>query len=472
MGESTAIVWLRRDLRLADNPALDQARSAHQRIVPVFIWDPAEEAPWAPGAASRWWLHHSLQALDSRLQDRGSRMIVSAGPSGDALARIARATGAEAVYWNRRYEPAVIERDRQVKAALRAQGLIAKSCNGALLFEPWQIVKDDGTPYVVFTPYWKQMQKRWQAPQTCPEPRELPGPGRWPASLSLDELGLLPKLDWASGFGQRWTPGELAARRRLRDFVDDPVQGYDSARDRPDRAGTSRLSPHLHFGEVSPRQVALALDQAGDLPTGKGRLALLRELAWREFSWYLLFHFPQVPEQPLKASFAAFPWRDQADYADDLKAWQRGRTGIPMVDAGMRELWATGWMHNRVRMIVASYLTKNLLTPWQEGAKWFWDTLVDADLGNNSQGWQWTAGCGADAAPYFRVFNPVLQGEKFDPDGGYVRRWCPELARRPNSRIHHPLEAGERGLDYPLPAIDLKRSRERALEAYRALRQD
>ncbi|TVR94793.1 MAG: deoxyribodipyrimidine photo-lyase [Wenzhouxiangellaceae bacterium] len=470
MSHSTAIVWFRRDLRLADNPALDRARREHERVVPVFIWDPDAEGDWAPGAAGRWWLHHSLAALAERLDQRGSRLIIAAGDTAEALERIRKVTGADAVYWNRLYEPALIERDRKLKASLREQGLVAESCNGALLFEPWQLVKDDKSPYLVFTPFWKQMQKRWQAPSVCPEPRQLDGPARWPASLALEELKLLPEIDWADGFGERWSPGELAARRRLEHFVDDPVTDYDAARDRPDRAGTSRLSPHLHFGEVSPRQVALALDEAGELPRGKGKLSLLREIAWREFSWSLLFHHPHLPDKALKTPFQDFPWRDRADYQDDLKAWQRGQTGIPMVDAGMRELWTTGWMHNRVRMVVASFLTKNLLIPWQEGAKWFWDTLVDADLGNNTQGWQWTAGCGADAAPYFRVFNPVLQGEKFDPQGDYVRRWCPELAKRPAKRIHHPLADGERCGDYPRPIVDLKGSRERALAAYQSMR--
>jgi len=472
VSNSTAIVWFRRDLRLADNPALDRARKEHDHIVPVFIWDPQAEGEWAPGAASRWWLHHSLAELSDRLEKRGSRLIIAKGDTAEALSRICNATGARAVYWNRLYDPALVERDRDLKQSLRDDGIEVESCNGALLFEPWELLKEDDSPYLVFTPFWKQMQRRWRPPSSCPEPRKLQGPDRWPASVGLDSLSLLPTLDWADGFSKRWSPGELGARRRLEKYCANGADDYDRTRNLPDRDGTSRLSPHLHFGEISPVQVALALDEAGELPAGKGRLSLLREIAWREFSWHLLFHHPETPLEPLKAQFSNFPWRDRKDYRDGLKAWQQGRTGIPLVDAGMRELWATGWMHNRVRMVVASFLSKNLLIPWQEGAKWFWDTLVDADLGNNTQGWQWTAGCGADAAPYFRVFNPVLQGEKFDPQGEYVRRWCPELSERSPKELHHPIQSGEGFGDYPPAMVDLKGSRQRALEAYERIKRD
>jgi len=468
---NTAIVWFRRDLRLADNPALDRARRDHEHIVPVFIDDTAVDRNSIRGAASRWWLHHSLAELDRRLRDRGSRLVLARGDVLAVLRRILNVCGAEAVYWNRVYEPARVERDRDVKRTLRSEGVTVASCNGSLLFEPWQLLKDDGTPYRVFTPFWKQMQKHWMVPAACPEPRQLAAPKRWPASLALEKLEFLPKVSWADGFNKHWSPGELGGRRRLEHFIGQAVGDYDSRRDRPGIEGTSRLSPHLHFGEISPAQVVRALDEAGELPAGRGRWSFLREIAWREFSTHLLFHYPHLPGKPLNPVFDAFPWRQRADYISDLEAWQRGSTGIPMVDAGMRELWATGWMHNRVRMVVASFLTKNLLVPWQEGARWFWDTLVDADLANNTQGWQWTAGCGADAAPYFRVFNPVLQGEKFDPDGRYVRRWCPELAGRKGKRIHQPLDPDEsEHFDYPLPCVDLKRSRQRALEAWQRIR--
>lgn len=466
----TAIVWFRRDLRLADNPALHHARRNHARVLPLFVFDPEAESPWSPGAASRWWLHHSLAELAGRLHDRGSRLILARGDPLEAIGRARQLTGATAVYWNRCYEPALVERDRDVKQRLREDGLTVQSFNGLLLVEPWAGGKADGDPYKVFTPFWKQMQKRWQPPEVCPEPRELAPPGRWPASLRLEELALLPDHDWPDSLAGHWSPGELGARRRLDQFARQAADYHDQ-RDRPDRQGTSRLSAHLHFGEVSPGQVLRSLEPAGELPGGRGRLTFASELAWREFSYHLLWHFPSTQDQSLKMAFRSFPWRGRRDCANDLAAWQRGRTGIPLVDAGMRELWATGWMHNRVRMIAASFLTKNLLVPWQQGARWFWDTLVDADLANNTQGWQWTAGCGADAAPYFRVFNPVLQGEKFDPDGDYVRRWCPELAERDTRRIHQPLSGGEaESLGYPQPIVDLKTTRRRALDAWDQIR--
>ncbi len=465
-----AIVWFRRDLRLADNPALHHARQNHARVLPLFVFDPEAEAPWSPGAASRWWLHHSLAELAGRLHDRGSRLILARGDPLEAISRARKVAGASAVYWNRCYEPPLVERDRDIKRRLRDDGLTAHSFNGQLLVEPWAGGKADGDPYKVFTPFWKQVQKHWQPPGYCPQPRELAPPARWPASLELEELDLLPGHHWPEKLAGYWSPGELGARRRLDDFAQRAAD-YHQQRDRPDRQGTSHLSAHLHFGEVSPGQVVRALEPAGELPGGRGRMVFASELAWREFAHHLLWHFPLTPDQALKASFRSFPWRDRRDYAGDLAAWQRGRTGIPMVDAGMRELWATGWMHNRVRMIVASFLTKNLLIPWQEGARWFWDTLVDADLANNTQGWQWTAGCGADAAPYFRVFNPVLQGEKFDPDGDYVSRWCPELAERDARHIHQPLNADEaESLGYPEPIVDLKTSRRRALDAWDQIR--
>lgn len=467
----TAIVWFRRDLRLADNPALDHARDHHAHVVPLFVFDPGSESPWNPGAASRWWLHHSLAALDDRLRQRGSRLILASGDPFEAIARIRHVTGAASVYWNRLYEPKTIDRDRAIKGRLADDGVEVRSFNGSLLLEPWEGVKSDGEPYLVFTPFWKQVQKRWQLPPLAPEPRELKAPARWPASLELDDLALLPDHEWPEQLSAHWSPGELGARRRLADFADRAAD-YDRLRDRPDRDGTSGVSPHLHFGEVSPGQIVRELEPSGELPGGKGKMLFVSELAWREFSYHLLWHFPHLPDESLKKSFRDFPWRDRRDYAGDLEAWKKGRTGIPMIDAGMRQLWQTGWMHNRVRMIVASFLTKNLLIPWQEGARWFWDTLVDADLANNSQGWQWTAGSGVDAAPYFRVFNPVLQGKKFDPKGEYVRHWCPELADRDDKDIHEPLSASEsESLGYPEAIVDLKATRRRALDAWDAIRQ-
>jgi deoxyribodipyrimidine photo-lyase len=465
-----ALVWFRRDFRLADNPALDYARKHHEQVLPVYIHDPDALGDWAPGAASRWWLHHALEDLADRLGDRGAPLVLRQGAAAEQLDRLIEETGVSAVYWNRLYEPAIVERDKKIKAALKDRGLTVESFRAALLFEPWELLRDGSSYYKVFTPYWKRMQADWRPVSLHPEPRELTAPSSVPSSVALDDLGLMPEVDWAGGLRDRWEVGELAARRRLDDFLETGVSRYEGDRDRPDRRGTSSLSPYLHFGHLSPAQVVEAMEPSGELPGGKGQLAYVRELAWREFSTLLLFHEPQLPDEPLQPKFAEFPWRSPDDYADDLETWKRGRTGIPIVDAGMRELWHEGWMHNRVRMIVASYLTKNLLIPWQEGAKWFWDTLVDADLGNNTQGWQWTAGCGADAAPYFRVFNPELQADKFDPEAAYIHRWCPELEGLDLKQLKKldRLQRDRRG--YPPMQVDLKASRQRALDAYQAIK--
>lgn len=437
MPTGATIVWFRLDLRLTDNPALEAARLRGGPIIPVFIWAPEEEHPWSPGAASRWWLHHSLAALDADLRARGSRLILRRGPSLQTLQALLRETGAEAVYWNRRYEPALIARDTQIKAALSAQ-----SFNSALLVEPWEM-----KTYRVFTPFWRAvLAKGISVDRIPPAPRNLPTPANWPKSLPLEELELLPKIDWAAGLRAAWQPGEAGAQEQLRRFVKAAVTRYTAERDRPDLPATSRLSPHLHFGEIGPRQVWAAVAPIAD-SSGWG---FLRQLGWREFAHHLLYHFPHTTDQPMRPEFEQFPWQTDPER---LRAWQRGRTGFPLVDAGMRELWTTGWMHNRVRMVVASFLVKDLLIPWQEGARWFWDTLVDADLANNTLGWQWTAGCGADAAPYFRVFNPASQAEKFDPHGEYVRRWVPEAGTP----------------DYPLPIVDHDEARRRALQAFERL---
>ena len=465
-----AIVWFRRDFRLADNPALDYARNHHDRVLPVYIHDPEALGDWSPGAASRWWLHHALADLGKRLADRGVPLVIRRGRAEEVLSDLLDETGASAVYWNRLYEPALVERDTRIKSDLRERGVAVESFRAALLFEPWELAREENRFYKVFTPYWKRMQADWRAVTSRPEPRELSGPSKTPRSLSLVELALLPDIEWADGLRDRWEVGELAARRRLDEFVDQRVSDYEGQRDRPDRRGTSSLSPYLHFGHLSPTQVVEALEPSGELPGGKGALGFVRELAWREFSTMLLFHNPELPDEPMQERFAEFPWRARGDYADDLDAWKRGLTGVPIVDAGMRELWHEGWMHNRVRMIVASYLTKNLLIPWQEGAKWFWDTLVDADLGNNTQGWQWTAGCGADAAPYFRVFNPELQADKFDPDAAYIHRWCPELDGLSLKQLKKIDDADRERLGYPPMRVDLKASRRRALEAFDSIK--
>lgn len=463
-------MWIRQDLRLADNPAL-AAAAARGPVVPLFILAPDEEGEWPPGAASRWWLDRSLRALEATLCALGSRLVVRRGPSLDVLHEVARECSATRVVWNRRYEPASIARDRTVKQGLRADGLEAASCNSSLLLEPWENGKDDGTPYRVFTPFWKAMLRRAAVPAPLPSPARLDAPTAWPRSDSIDDLGLLPRIDWAAGMREAWTPGETGAHAALGRFLRDGIASYESARDVPSRTGTSRLSPHLHFGEIGPRQVwhavrDLAAERA-DPRFDAAADAWLRQIAWREFGHHLLYHFPRTPTEPLRPEFARFEWSDD----DELLAkWQRGLTGYPIVDAGMRELWRTGWMHNRVRMIVASFLVKDLRLPWQEGARWFWDTLVDADLASNTLNWQWAAGCGADAAPYFRIFNPVLQGRKFDPAGEYVRRHVTELRDHSARTIHSPWESGDGARGYPPPMVDHKQAREEALAAYEAVR--
>ncbi len=469
-----AIVWLRRDLRLDDNPALMAAIDAGYAPVPVFVHAPEEEGSWAPGAASRVWLERSLRALDSSLRARGSRLLLRRGPSLDALRRLVEERGAEAVFWNRLYEPACIARDKDIKSALRSEGLRVESFNAALLAEPWTIATNEAQPYRVFTPYWR---KTLTTLDSLPAPRAAPAqlspPARSLGSEPIEALELLPPAHeprWDGGFWEHWEPGESGATELLDAFIDGAARGYKAERNFPDRIGTSRLSPHLHFGEISPRRILQRIraetwpaDQQPDIDH------FVSELGWREFSHHLLFHYPHTAERNLNPRFDAFPWAEP----DPLKlaAWQHGRTGVPIVDAGMRELWATGWMHNRVRMIVASFLTKNLRYHWRHGADWFWDTLVDADLPNNTQGWQWSAGTGADAAPYFRIFNPVSQAAKFDTAGRYIRQWLPELARLPDNALFAPWEQAEvsRRLapDYPRqPIVDLKASREAALSAY------
>ena len=465
---------------MADNPALQAACRHGGPVVPVFVWAPDEEGAWRPGGAARWWLQQSLGQLAGQFRAAGAELVIRRGASLAELLRVAKATGASAVFWNRRYEPAVMARDREVEAALRAAGLQTESCNGALLHEPGSVRNQAGRPFQVFTPFWKFCLASGEPSAPLPAPRRLSAPPRRPASLPLAALDLEPRLAWTSGLRAAWQPGAAGALAELRRFLRDGLLTYAEGRNRPDLVGTSRLSPHLHFGEISPRQVWQAVRRVAEshsIPAAVWRhCQFLTELGWREFAHHLLFHFPHMPEQPLRAEFARFPWRKQPAW---LRAWRRGRTGYPLVDAGMRELWSTGWMHNRVRMVVASFLVKNLLLPWQGGARWFWDTLVDADLANNTLGWQWTAGCGTDAAPFFRIFNPVSQGEKFDPEGRYVRRWIPELGRLPAAWIHRPWEAPlvalaaagvELGGNYPRPLVGLLLSRELALEAYQRIR--
>jgi len=468
------LVWFRLDLRLADNPALLAAVDRGNPVIPVFIWSPSDEKPWPPGAASRWWLHQSLANLQADLVKRGSRLILRAGPAQATLEHLLHETKAGAIFWNRRYEPSVIERDRKLKEVLRHSGYVVESFNGNLLFEPWTVKNQSGRPFRVFTPFWNQCLRQLSKRSPGMKPRQLPAPDRWPQSELLEHLRLEPSVDWAGGLRGTWQPGEKGATQRLAGFLARGLSDYNTQRDRPDHSGTAMLSPHLHFGEISPIQVWHAVQQAessGQSLQSAAANPFLRQLAWREFAYHLLCHFPETQTKPLRPEYAGFPFRTSPR---DYHAWCRGQTGYPLVDAGMRQLWHCGWMHNRVRMVVASFLVKHLLIGWEEGAAWFWDTLVDADLANNTLGWQWAAGCGADAAPYFRIFNPVSQGTKFDPMGDYVRRWVPELARVTSPSIHQPSEgrpgATSQGKSYPAAIVSHMAARKRALEAWATIR--
>ncbi len=464
------IWWIRRDLRLTDNPALEAALERGDKVLPVFIWAPDEEKPWSPGAASRWWLHYSLEKFKTDLETRHSTLILRKGPTLAALRAIIKETGATRVVWNRLYEPAIIARDKHIKTELRNDGIEAKSFNANLLFEPWTIQTQQEKPYQVFTPFYRCCLTYGAPSKPLAAPKHLTKLAKVPFSLELADLDLLPGIDWADGMRDAWQPGEAGAMALLDTFRQGVVSAYKTDRDRPDFSGTSKLSPHLHFGEISPRQAWYACHQAPDSEP------YLRQLYWREFAHHLLYHFPHTTDAPLREQFAKFPWKQDRQL---LRIWERGKTGYPIVDAGMRELWRTGWMHNRVRMIVASFLVKDLLLPWQDGARWFWDTLVDADLANNTLGWQWAAGCGADAAPYFRIFNPVLQATKFDPDGAYVKRWLPVLRSLPSPDVHKifelPPQALQRagltqGVSYPHAVVNHAEARDAALEAYARLK--
>jgi deoxyribodipyrimidine photo-lyase len=447
---SPAIVWLRLDLRLADNPSLEAAVKHGGPVIPVFIHDPEAEGHWQPGGASNWWLHHALLDLAAHFEKVGSPLVIRHGDSLAELKQLVKETGADLVTWNRRHEPLIIERDTQVKTSLR-------------------------NPFQVFTPFWKNCLANLKFGIPLKAPKKLTPFEKSLKSIAVDKLGLLPKIKWDGEFPAAWQPTRAGAEKRLKNFVAAPVKDYPTQRDIPKNDGTSRLSPYLHFGQISPLEIVDAVRTAGLLGVLGGD-KYVAEIGWREFAQHLIHHFPETPDRPLRKEFEKFPWQPDKKL---LRAWQVGRTGYPIVDAGMRQLWQTGWQHNRVRMIAASVLVKHLLQPWNDGAKWYWDTLVDADLGANTMGWQWAGGCGADAAPYFRVFNPVLQGEKFDPEGDYVRRWVPELAKLPAEWIHQPWEApmhvlAEAGIklgkDYPVPLIGLTEGRDRALKALKGMR--
>ena len=471
------VLWFRQDLRTSDHEAL-VAACARGPVTPVFVWHPEGEGRWPLGGALRWWLDRSLRALADDLARRGSRLVVRVGDPATELAEVARSVGAGTVACSRRYEPAAMVDEERVQSAIEAAGLRFERRGSNLLFDPFEVRSQTGTAYKVFSPFWRACMARPAPEPPLPAPARIPAPEAWPAGVTVDALALRPRIAWDGGLAEAWTPGESGARARLDAFVAGPVRTYGDMRDIPSVEGTSALSPHLHFGEVSPRQAwhASLGASAGAGPAVAKQVEKFRsELGWREFGAHVLANFPRTAEDPLRPEFRRFPWR-----SDDrmLRAWQRGRTGYPFVDAGMRQLWRTGWMHNRVRMVVASFLVKHLLMDWMHGARWFWDTLVDADLANNTLGWQWAGGCGADAAPYFRIFNPVTQGEKFDPDGTYIRRWVPELARVPTECLHTPWEASPLALasagvtlgeDYPRPIVDHVRAREDALAALGAI---
>ena len=481
--QNPVIIWFRHDLRISDHAALSAAAASGFPVIPVYVWDDEGEAEWGAGSAARWWLHYSLRALSLGLERLGAPLVLRRGPVVRCLMQLAEETGARVVSHTRGYDPAARCIEEELHAACAKAGIELKRFAGSALFEPEAIRTRTGEPYRVFTPFWRACQEAGAPRSPLPAPERLIGLKREPRSDALEDWKLTPTTpDWAAGLRAAWQPGEVGGAQQLVQFVDSAMASYASARDRPDMPGTSRLSPYLHFGEVSPRQCwhAAGLAAAVDPAKAKGAQSFLREIGWREFSMHLLFHYPKLATEPFRPEFAAFPWSaDKTENARNLTAWQRGTTGYPIVDAGMRELWQTGWMHNRVRMIVASFLCKHLLIPWQEGARWFWDTLVDADIANNQASWQWVAGSGADAAPYFRVFNPILQGSKFDPAGVYVRSYVPEIALLPTRYIHSPWEAPSAVLEaagvtlgktYPRPIVDHAAGRARALAAYARLK--
>lgn len=466
----TTLCWFRQDLRLTDNAALSAA-SSRGEIVPVFILDPSDRPL---GSASKWWLHHSLKALSSSL----GGLVVKMGNPADVLSELIKHYDADAVYWNRSYEPHAVERDTELKKKLTEQNIEAKSFVGSVIYEPWEIKTGSGGPYKVYTPFWKSIQAKGFPPPIHAPKIQL---AKLEVSMEeIDSLELLPHSpNWADGWRDLWTPGEDGAKKQFDTFLESGIQGYGELRNRPDLPNVSRLSPHIHFGEISPRALlAKSAFHAQQIPSIAGDIHKFQaEVAWRDFANHLLYHFPEIPTKNWKPAFDHYPWREDEK---QLRAWQKGETGYPMVDAGMRELWHTGYMHNRIRMLVGSFLVKHLQMHWSHGEAWFWDTLLDADLANNTSSWQWIAGSGADAAPYFRIFNPLTQGPKFDPNGDYVRKWCPELSKLSNKFIHTPHEAPplelraagvELGVHYPKPIVDHKQARERALSGYDAVKQ-
>lgn len=471
------LLWFRQDLRLADNPALAAALQTGLPVLPVFILEDDSSSQRRAGGAARWWLHESLTALDKALQVRGSRLLCFRGEAGDVLQRLCCEYGVESVFWNRLYDPRVQERDATIKAALKQTGIAVGSFASYLLFEPWRVKNGAGNPYRVFTPFAKaSMVADWtELGQIFAAPDNISAPQQTFQSSSVEALDLLPQINWYGEMAENWKPGAEGAETRWAEFLEQGIADYQDKRDFPDTDGVSRLSPHLHWGEISPARLRYDIGAATVRhPDRQGRhYAFLRQLLWREFCYHLLYQAPDMDEKPLNDNFTRMKWENDEKL---FAAWKKGLTGYPVVDAGMRQLWRSGWMHNRVRMIAASFLIKDLFIDWRRGEKWFWETLLDADPANNPAGWQWVAGCGADAAPYFRIFNPVLQSRKFDPKGGYIREFVPELAALPDKYIHAPWEApGEvlkqaglvLGKDYPYPVVDHGVARDKALSVYK-----
>lgn len=470
MAEDISLLWFRQDLRVSDNPAL-RAAVLRGAILPIYILDDDAARDAAMGGAARWWLYHSLKALNEKLD---GHLHIYQGKASEIIMRLVTQHKIRCVFWNRCYEPWRIARDKEIKEKLLKSDIQVQSFNASLLWEPWEVLKNDGTPYKVFTPFYKNGCLNAKPPRDVIEtPKDITYFKNGENAQSLESLGLIPKIKWYQKIADLWCVGEDAAQSKLSNFLDEGIRGYKEGRNFPAKNNVSRLSPHLHFGEISPNQIWYA---AIHIAKNQDRDCFLSEIAWREFSHSLLYFNQDLPTENLQKKFNAFPWCNDAQA---LRAWQRGLTGYPIVDAGMRELWQTGYMHNRVRMIVGSFLVKNLLLDWRLGAQWFWDCLLDADLANNSASWQWVAGCGADAAPYFRIFNPVTQGQKFDPNGAYTRKYIPELARMPDKYLFNPWEAPDLilkhagvtlGKTYPNPVVDLKSSRERALYAYQNMK--
>ncbi|WP_366524226.1 deoxyribodipyrimidine photo-lyase [Henriciella sp.] len=470
------LVWLRNDLRLDDHPAIAAADKRSGGVICVYILEETQSLR-KRGGASFWWLDKSLKALRSDISELGGKLVCRRGDPETIIPALVKETDAGAVYWGRRYGKAEREIDSRIKSDLKESDVEAESFNTSLLTEPWEIKTQSGGYYKVFTPYWRAVRSVYEAPAPCARPTSLQGQGV--EGERIEDWGLHPsKPDWSTGFDRMWTPGEAGAKERLESFLDEGLRAYDNMRNRPDRDGTSGLSPHLHNGEISPAQIWRAVKSKLDhgFKQDASAWSFLSEIAWREFSYVLLYYNPEMGWENYDRKFDAMPWKKDTSA---LETWQKGLTGYPIVDAGMRQLWETGWMHNRVRMIVASFLTKHLMVHWRDGEDWFWDTLVDADPASNAAGWQWTAGSGADASPYFRVFNPITQGEKFDESGAYVRRWCPELADLPDKVLHSPWTASKEVLEkaniklgktYPHPMIDHSEGRARALEAWEKLK--